>query len=209
MNDAPATDPLIYNPGLPLNWALDFNWDPMSSTISQDHNGKVSILDEISLRSATLQNVCDRFMERITPLHAQWREKNGARPMPIKIYGDAAANTGSHQTAKSDYDLIREYFRREPGLAVEWHTNTSNPLVKDRVNAVNRMLQDAGGSVRMKINTCCKELRADFLKVSWREGQFELEKKKDKLRTHMSDAIGYQIYRDHRVDGFERQNFYR
>jgi hypothetical protein len=42
--------------------------------------------------------------------------------------------------------------------------------------------------------------------VSWKRGAecFDLDKKSNSLRTHMSDALGYFIYRDYKLDSFER-----
>jgi hypothetical protein len=136
----------------------------------------------------------------------KWRDTNGDRPFEVGIYGDAAANSGNIQTKKSDYQAIREYFRSVPDIRLAWCENTSNPPVKDRVASVNRMLRDAMGRVRLFMDPRCKELRSDLLKVSWKRGAegFELNKKSDAKRTHMSDALGYFIYRDYRLESFQR-----
>lgn len=99
---------------------------------------------------------------------------------------------------RSDYQAMREYFRSLPEIKLSWCENTSNPPVKDRVASVNRMLCDAMGRVRVFVDPRCKELKSDFLKVSWKRGAegFDLDKKSNSLRTHMSDALGYFIYRD-------------
>jgi len=202
-NEAPCE----FNPHKRLNWALDFNIDPMSSVLLQDLGGTIRVLDEISLRGASVNDMCARFIERVEPLVAKWRAIYGdARPFEVGVYGDAAANHGNIQTKKSDYQAIREYFRSVPDIKLVWCENTSNPPVKDRVAAVNRMLRDAMGRVRLSIDPRCKELRSDFLKVSWKHGAegFELDKKSDPKRTHMSDALGYFIYHDHKLDSFER-----
>ena len=96
--------------------------------------------------------------------------------------------------------------RSQSEFRLEWNENGSNPPIKDHVAAVNRMLQDARGVVRLVVDPSCKELRSDLLKVSWKKDAdgFELDTKPDKMRTHMSDALGYQIYKDLRLDSFQR-----
>jgi Terminase large subunit, T4likevirus-type, N-terminal len=201
-NDAP----LAFNPHKRLNWALDFNIDPMSSVLLQDLGGNLRVLDEISLRGASVNDMCARFVERVRPLIGAWRDQNGDRPLEVGVYGDAAANSGNIQTKKSDYQAIREYFRSEQDIKLIWCENTSNPPVKDRIASMNRMLRDAMGRVRILVDPRCRELRSDFLKVSWKRGAegFDLDKTSDSKRTHMSDALGYFVYRDYKLDSFER-----
>ena len=198
---------LQFNPRRRLNWALDFNIDPMSSVLCQDAGGgAVHVLDELSLRGASINDMCARFIEQVKPLLASWREVNGGWPMEIGIYGDAAANSGNHQTRKSDYDNVREYFRSQPDYKLIWCENKSNPPVKDRCASVNRMLCDALGQVRIFIDVRCRELRTDLLKVTWKRGAegFELDKKSDPKRTHMTDALGYHVWADYRIGSFKR-----
>jgi hypothetical protein len=68
------------------------------------------------------------------------------------------------------------------------------------------MLCDAMGRIRVVVDPRCRELRSDFLKVSWQRGAegFALDKKSDPKRTHMSDALGCFIYRDYKLDRFVR-----
>jgi Terminase large subunit, T4likevirus-type, N-terminal len=199
-------DAVEFNPHKRLNWALDFNIDPMSSVLLQDLGGHIRVLDEISLRGASVNDMCARFIETVAPLTAKWRDANGDRPFEVGVYGDAAANNRNIQTAKSDYQAIQEYFRAVPEIKLVWCVNTSNPPVKDRVASMNRMLCDATGRVRLVVDPRCRELRSDFLKVSWQRGAegFGLDKKSDPRRTHMTDALGYFIYRDYKLDSFER-----
>jgi hypothetical protein len=128
------------------------------------------------------------------------------RPFEVGCYGDAAANARNIQTKKSDYDAIKEYFRSYPDYKLVWCENSSNPAVKDRVASVNRMLCDAQNRVRVLVDVRCKELRSDFLKVSWEKNAegYALDKKTDSRRTHMTDAFGYFIYRDYKLDSFQR-----
>lgn len=201
-NDA---ERLEFNPNLRLKWALDFNIDPMSSLLCQDAGGVIHVLDELSLRGASINDVCARFIGQTKPMLEAWQAKNG-RPFEVCIYGDAAGNSGNHQTKKSDYQTIKEYFLGYPDYKLIWCENNSNPPVKDRCASVNRMLCDAMERVRVKIDVRCRELRVDLLKVSWEKSAegYRLDKKSDPKRTHMSDALGYLVWADYRMDAFRR-----
>jgi hypothetical protein len=66
---------------------------------------------------------------------------------------------------------------------------TRNPFVTDRVNNVNRLLAEN----RVKIDPKCKKLINDLEKVSWKNN--ELDQKTDKYLTHISDALGYGLFK--------------
>ena len=81
--------------------------------------------------------------------------------------------------------------------------------VKDRVNSVNAMLKNASGRRRLHVHPDCKELITDFYEVSWKQGdRYELDKVTDKKRTHLSDALGYLVWRVEPINGFHRENRY-
>jgi hypothetical protein len=70
----------------------------------------------------------------------------------------------------------------------------ANPLVSMRVNAVNRLLRDEHGQVRVQIDPGCHELIADLEQVL-RDGQKikKTSRRSDPYfrRTHVSDALSY------------------
>jgi hypothetical protein len=200
---------LEYSPHRPLGWAIDFNLEPMCSVLLQDFPGRAHALDELALSACTTQNMAERVYDRIQPYIRIWQDHHGSnRPFELALYGDAAGNSKSTKAYKSDYDIIREFYRSKPEVKLVDHTIRANPGVKDRVNAVNVLLKDASGKQSAWIDKRCKELRTDFLKVAWMPGAdgYELDKKSDKRRTHMSDAFGYFVYQEHRVDGFHREH---
>ena len=64
----------------------------------------------------------------------------------------------------------------------------TNPAVVDRVNAVNRALDD-----NLIIDPKCKALIEDLEKVVNKQGTREIDKSNKDL-THMSDALGYAVH---------------
>lgn len=202
---------VAYTPLAPLAWCLDFNVDPYGTVIAQHLRGEVTVLDEIMLRGGTTTQMCEAFLDRIQPYVEEWQRTAGSsRPFPIALYGDPAGNSRSTRVSESDYDLIRIFFRGRPQYKLDWHIGNVHPAVKDRVAAVNARLKSADGKVHMRIHPRCKELRADFEETSWIQGatSIAIDKDKDDKRTHWSDALGYMVVKECKVDGFERRLIY-
>jgi hypothetical protein len=167
-----------------LLWALDFNVEPMSSVIVQKSRDKVVVLDEIVLHRATTLEACQEFQARY-PRH----------DAGVIVYGDAS---GSHmQTGgSSDYEIIRQFFRREGYPNVDYRVPKSNPNVRDRISLTNTKLRSAAGGIDLFVSPKCKELIKDFEQVCYKEASVIVDKLKDPNRTHLSDALGYLIWQE-------------
>jgi hypothetical protein len=50
----------------------------------------------------------------------------------------------------------------------------------------------------------CRGVIKDLERVVWKIGTVDLDKRSDKTLTHLSDAIGYELYYEHKIDGFHR-----
>jgi hypothetical protein len=170
----------------PLVWALDFNVNPMCSVVAQiDRNGEVSVLDEIVLSRATTEEACEEFEKRF-----------GLPQAGVVIYGDASG-AAMNTTGYSDYQVIRNYFAVRKAR-VSYRVPKSNPLVRDRVSLVNARFRNARGETQLFVDPRCTELIADFEQVSYLEDSTEVDKDKDRRRTHLSDALGYLIWQEDR-----------
>ncbi len=170
----------------PVIWAVDFNVDPMCSVVAQlGHDGAVTVLDEIVLRRATTEQACEEFDKRF-----------GAPESGVVVYGDASG--GSMQTTGySDYKVIRNYFASRKAKTA-YRVPKANPPVRERVGMVNTKLCNAEGDVSLYVDPRCRELIDDFEQVSYREESTQIDKEKDRKRTHVSDALGYLIWQEGR-----------
>lgn len=167
-------------------WALDFNVDPMSSVIAQvNRAGEISVLDEIVLRRATTEQACEEFEARV-----------GAPPVGVVIYGDASG-ASMQTTGSSDHQIIREFFGSR-GVSFLMKMPPANPHVRDRVTLMNSRLRNARGEVSLFVDPKCVELIDDFEQVSYQEDTGQIDKDKDRKRTHLSDALGYLIWQEGR-----------
>jgi hypothetical protein len=176
--------PATVDPRLPLLWALDFNVDPMSSVIAQRDRDKVTVVAEIVIRHATTQEACAEFIKRY-PRH----------DAGVVIYGDASGFHGQ-TTGTSDYEMIQEYFSACSNIRLERRVPKANPPVKDRLNLTNRLLKSASGRIGLTVDPKCKELIQDFEEVCFKEDGNQIDKDRDRLRTHLSDALGYLLWQE-------------
>jgi hypothetical protein len=195
---------LRYVPTEGICWALDFNVDPMAAVVAQFLKGRVHVLQELFLRNSDTISMCERLEQAAQPFAEAYRAANGTA-LPVTVFGDATGGARS-TSSKTDYEMIRDYFRSRVQFQMQFDYPRSNPPVRDRVNSVNAMLKNAGGDIRTRVHPDCKELITDFLEVSWKQGalNFALDKVSDKARTHLSDALGYMIWQVAPINGFQR-----
>lgn len=164
-----------FNPALPVWIGQDFNIDPMSSVIMQPQpNGEIWVVGEIYLNSSNTEEVCDEIERRL------WRFKRN-----ITVYPDPAGASRQHARGETDLDIFREKgFKR-------LKYRKKHPAVADRINAVNRMFKAADGTVRMRVDSSCKELISSLEQTIYKKGSRDVDKS---LSTeHMADALGYPI----------------
>ncbi|HLI86349.1 MAG TPA: phage terminase large subunit [Bryobacteraceae bacterium] len=178
--------PVTLNPHLPLLWSLDFNVDPMCSVIAQRDGDILKVIDEIYLRNASTIDACIEFLKRY-PKH----------PAGLIVCGDCSAN--HRQTGGfTDVQMIKREIGARSYYQPELKFPPSNPLVRERVNLTNSKLRSAAGETQLIIDPKCKELIMDFEQVCFKTNSAELEKEKDRKRTHLSDALGYLLWQQFR-----------
>jgi phage terminase large subunit-like protein len=171
----------------PLCWTWDFNVSPMVSVVSQIDGPVYRFYKELILQEGSIPEMCDMFYHAF-PVHGS----------EIWLYGDATGGKRMSQTGESDYWTVLNEMKQY-GSPIRMKVPTDNPRVPDRVNAVNRLLRDEDGQVRIQVDHNCVDLIADFEGVL-RDGRggggiLKIRNRKDPYfhRTHTSDAVGYQL----------------
>lgn len=159
---------------LPIIVSCDFNVDPCVWVICQSDGFNVWVIDELVIRNTNTAEMCRSFLSIYN------KHKKG-----VFVYGDSAGNNRS-TTGKSDYLIMNEL-----GLNKQF-IKKKNPFVKDRVNAVNSMLENLSGQSRIYIHPKCNYLIKDLETVQWKSSSFEINKANPE-KTHASDALGYFI----------------
>ena len=180
-----------YDASKPLIWSLDFNVHPMCSVLLQRAGDTVHALDEMALQNANTPAACEEFLQRT----AAWRRYG---TIAMEVYGDASGYQRRTSGSGTDWSLIREFFAgRKSEFQASIRGATANPGVRDRVNIVNSRLCSASGERNLFIDPRCRELVRDLERVQWKADRTERSRdeldKSDRMRTHVSDALGYYL----------------
>lgn len=161
-----------------LHIGVDFNVLKMSATIFVIRDGEPFLLDEIHGSDDT-PALCEAITDRY-PNHN------------IYVYPDSSGrNTSSKSASQSDLTIIRQ-----AGFKIK--ARNKNPLIKNRVSAVNSMILNGKGERRLKVNTdkCPETTECLEQQVYDTGGMPDKRMGKD----HMNDALGYFIYFNYAVE---------
>ena len=170
-----VSEDVKFNPKLPIWVGMDFNIDPMSTVIFQPQpDGTLWAVDEIVLFSSNTEEICEELEKRY------WRYQK-----QMTIFPDPAGGQRQHARGETDMDILREKGFKKIRY------RKKHPAIADRVNAVNRMLRSADGSVKLKVSPKCKSLIASFEQTIYKPGSRDVDKATG--TEHSADAAGYCI----------------
>lgn len=120
----------------------------------------------------------------------------------FQIYGDrSGARATTSNAGKHDYNQIGEVLQENGCLFTLDTDQSNNPLVRNRVENMNRMARDARGRTRMTYDPVgCPLFDSDTKMVGWKmssnlKGQGKLDDGGNKKLTHASDGAGYAIWK--------------
>ncbi len=172
-----------WNPRLPALVAFDSNYSPCTLSVWQKHGRVYRGFFEIVLETGTIADL-GRELKRRLPMH-------GAEMI---IYGDATSTRKTAQTALSDYELLTNELAGVP-YPFSTQIPTVNPIIRDRINALNFLMRGPNGEVRFELSPDMTETIEDF-EVVLRDKKGGIAKAHDKndpyyKRTHLSDGVGY------------------
>ncbi len=174
------------DPRLPLLWSLDFNVDPMCSVVAQRSHDSLWVIDEIALSGALTEEACAEFLRRY-----------GRHQAGVRSYGDVSGF--SRKTVSgTDYSVVTAALGGVFGRSLTLQVSHSNPLVAERVLMVNAKLKTAAGETSLFVSPKCTGLIQDFEQVVYCDNSREINKTRDRRRTHLSDALGYLVWEEFR-----------
>lgn len=172
----------IPDPGHELFAGMDFNVNPMSAVVFWKNGDHIHAIAEIELPNADTDYMCHYLQDTFT-------DENGKCRIG-KVYPDASGNArhSSQRGGKSDFKIIDSY-----GFEID--APPSNPLRRDRENAVNGKFAPRSGEATLTVEPTCRKLISYFNKYTYAE----MHKQQD--MSHLIDAFGYPV---HRLNPIER-----
>ena len=156
----------------PLRIGIDFNVNNTNAVVGCRLGNQLLLIDEISGAhdtDALAQEIQRRFPDR-----------------RIYVYPDASGGNRSTNASRTDIQILESY-----GFSNQ--SPRSNPAVRDRVLAVQGLLENSKGQVRVQISHKCKRLIECLELQSWNS---KGEPDKEAGYDHFCDALGYLIVRE-------------
>ena len=150
-----------------LFWGVDFGVASYMTAVLCCENtaGEVYVFDEIGLQNSNTFELA-KLMQQKAP--------------NLPVYPDPAGKARTSNSTKSDHMILQE-----AGFSVI--SKKANPTQKDRLNALNKMLEDATGKHRLFVNPNCKNLIRDLELCTMENGQIL----KTETLSHFLDALCY------------------
>jgi hypothetical protein len=167
-------------PYLPLVLAVDFNAINGVWLVGQHVNRMFRVLDEIALERSDIAAMTYEFRSRF-PAHSA----------DLWVYGDATGRRRDAQTGEAAFYMIQEYLQGYP-CRIQFVLPEVNPPVKDRVQAVNRVLRPGDGGRMIDIAAHCDRLAHDLETTKWKANG-TIDKSNPAEQSNAADALGYWV----------------
>lgn len=141
---------------------LDFNVHPLCGIFAYEAQGKIFVFSELYQEDSNTFKAAKEIMRRC-PIG------------PIQVVADDSGTKRKTSSDSTDYEILRR-----AGLNV---LKFRNPLVKDRYNNINRLLDHN----LLVIDPSCKKLIKDLEQLTYDNT--------DPMLSHISDALGYLCWK--------------
>ncbi len=185
-----VSDEIEFDEHLDILWTHDFNIGmdkPMSSCLCHIKKGmfhgkyrpELHVFDEIIMNTA---DTYDIFQEFVT------RNYHQGKPHRVVIYGDASGRARDTRSKTTDYAILRN-----AGF-VNQKIPSANPPIRERHNALNSLLRNTDGDIRIKIHSRCVQLAKGLESVRLKQGSQYVEE--ETYTQHVTTAIGYLVCRE-------------
>lgn len=191
-----------YDDKQPLVFAFDFNESPGVAAVLQELRLTVkkqvhvigrtisAVIGEVYIkRNSNTIRVCRKLVK-------DWGKHKGI----VICYGDSTGGAGgSAKVQGSDWELIKKELYPVFGQRLYFKVPKVNPRERARINAVNSRLLNTLGEVFLVVDQhhapmVVKDFEGSRVITG---GTGEIDKKRDPLLTHLTDAIGYYVSKEY------------
>lgn len=157
-----------------IHIGLDFNISKMTAVVAVKYKTGLHIVDEIVLRNTNTDEMCQAIKQK-------YPDKM------VFMYVDAAGSQRKTSAGgNTDHTILQQY-----GFKVM--ANKANPLVKDRINAGNRLLCDASGKRNLFVDPHCKETITAISKWEYQPNTSIPKKDAEKGYDGVNDSWSYMV----------------
>jgi hypothetical protein len=179
-------DDAVLNPAIPLQLSIDFNIDPGMHAVVGQHDERADVL--------TAHHAIHREGMHVPQMIAEFRrlvDTLGGWQWPVlELFGDASGGNRNASRGETCWDVVEEQLHVH-GIPYRKRVPAANPHIADRVNTMNAAMFSAAGRVRYFVHRRCAPLILDFKHMKWDGDELN---KKDRKRSHPSDAEGYRAH---------------
>jgi len=157
----------------PRHWGCDFNIGNCNAVCGVILGNQFLIIDE--LKAHDTDAMAAEIKRRCEHVSA-----------PVYVYPDSSGANRHTSAAKTDIELLRM-----AGLSVI--AGNSNPRIRDRVSAVQALLENGRQEVRLQILAKCERMIECLELQSYSERNPE-EPDKEAGYDHLNDSLGYAVW---------------
>jgi phage terminase large subunit GpA-like protein len=162
------------SPKYPIVVCATFNKNPLVWELAQTDGKQVWVFDEIAIRGGDTAQMAIQVQRRY-----------GQHKKGFLVYGGARGSIQS-SAKKSEYAILSDY-----GFNNHRYRRLDPPEV-DCINAINNMLENIAGEVKLTYHPKCILLKRDFDQCLWLEDGSEIDRT-DFGRGNATDALGHFI----------------
>lgn len=158
----------VYDYLLPICLSFDFNVNPFCFGVIQHKKServyvgtakpaiRPRVIHEFRLSDSDTNVACNAFLD--------WYDALPQKPPSLSIYGDASGIARDSTSGQTDWTIIAKALKN---LSPKFQVPSSNPPIKDTVNAVRARLRNAAGEIGLIINPQARQLIDDFQTALW------------------------------------------
>ena len=157
----------------PRHWGCDFNIGNCRAVCGVRLGNSFLLIDEVKAHDT------DAMAKAI-------KERSAHLQVPVYVYPDSSGGNRSTNAATTDIELLRM-----AGLSVV--AGKSNPLIRDRVAAVQALLENGKGEVRLQVLEKCEKM-IECLELQGYSERNPEEPDKEAGYDHLNDALGYAVW---------------